>query len=322
MARVFSAIRPSGELHLGNYLGAIKQWLELQKKHECFFAVADYHAITTPFSPKQLARDTRETITWFLAAGLDATRITLFRQSDVAQHTELAWIFSSITPLGELQRMTQFKEKSAQQKGSVNAGLLTYPTLMAADILLYQTELVPVGEDQVQHIELTREIARRFNSRFGKLFVEPKPFLASSPRIMSLSNPNEKMSKTGSSGIALNDSAQTIERKIMTAVTDTRPTPGKMSDGVANLFAILDLFDPAQARKLKQQYDRSELKYVNLKTVVAKTLISQLTPLQKQHDKIIGQHDLVETTLKQGAEKSRKVAQATLNQAKKLVGLL
>lgn len=321
MAKVFSAIRPSGELHLGNYLGAIAQWVELQKQHTCFFAVADYHAITTPFDPKKLPIFTEDLVAWFLAAGLDPKKVTLFRQSDVPEHTELAWLLTAITSLGELERMTQFKEKTAQQKGTVAVGLLSYPTLMAADILLYQAELVPVGEDQVQHIEFTRELVRRFTSRFGKIFTEPKPMLTHFPRIMSLTNPGEKMSKTGTSGIALADSPKTIEHKIMAAVTDTKPTPGTVSAGVANLFGILELFDKPLSSKLRKEYDRGNFKYITLKQALSSTVIKELTPLQKAYDKIINDEGKVKTVLAEGAAKARPVAQKTLIQAKKLMGL-
>lgn len=320
MARVFSAIRPSGELHIGNYLGAIKQWLMLQRKHECFFAVADYHAITTPFDPKTLRKLTNETLAWFLAAGLDPKRVTVVRQSDIPEHTELAWLLTCITPVGDLERMAQFKEKSKQQ--GVMAGLLNYPILMAADILIYRAELVPVGEDQVQHIELTREIARRFNHRFGKLFAEPRVLLTQAPKIMSLTNPEEKMSKTGASGIALSDPPETIERKIMTAVTDTKPQPGTVSAGVANLFSMLRLFDAASATKLKRAYDEGALKYVTLKEILARSIIKELTPIQKQFNKITSQRGLTEAVFKEGAGKARRVAKITLDQAKKLVGVL
>lgn len=321
MAKVFSAIRPSGELHLGNYLGAIKQWVELQHKHTCFFAVADYHAITTPFDPKKLPAFTEDLVAWFLAAGLDPKKVTLFRQSDVPEHTELAWLLTAITPLGELERMTQFKEKITQQKGTVAAGLLSYPALMAADIILYETELVPVGEDQVQHIEFTRETVRRFNNRFGKLFVEPKPLLTTLPRIMSLTNPSEKMSKTGASGIALADPPKIIERKIMAAVTDTKPTPGVVSAGVANLFGILELFDKTLGSRLRREYDQGELKYLTLKQALASAVIKELTPLQKEHDRIVGQRGSVAAVLAEGAIKAQPVARKNLNQAKKMMGL-
>jgi len=321
MAKVFSAIRPSGELHLGNYLGAIKQWVELQQKHTCFFAVADYHAITTPFDPKQLPKVTENLVAWLLAAGIDPNKVTLFRQSDVPEHTELSWLLTAITPLGELERMTQFKEKTAEQKGSVTAGLLSYPTLMAADIILYQAELVPVGEDQVQHIEFTRQLARRFNRRFGKTFTEPKPLLTTCPRIMSLAYPSEKMSKTGASGIALSDPPKIIEHKIMTAVTDTKPTPGKLSAGVANLFGMLEFFDKTQADKLMSEYNQGKLKYLTLKQALAAAVIKELAPMQKEHDRIINQQGLVRDVLADGAAKARPQAKKTLDQAKQLMGL-
>lgn len=320
MARLFSGIRPSGDLHLGNYLGAIKQWVEIQKQHEAIFAVVDYHAITTPFEPKKLKKLTYQTLAWYLAAGLDHRKVTTIRQSDIPEHTELAWLFNAITPLADLERMTQFKEKAAEQRGGVTAGLLNYPVLMAADILLYGAELVPVGADQVQHIELAREIGRRFNSRFGKLFVEPKPLLTKVPKIMSLTNPDQKMSKTGASGIALSDPPSAIRQKVMAAVTDTKPQPPIMSAGVANLFGILTLVAPEEAGKLKKKYDAGTLRYLELKETVASAIIDELAPMQTEFKKISTNPELVWSVFAEGAQKARPQAQATLGKAKALMG--
>src|SRR3989344_519019 len=220
---VFSGIRPTGELHIGNYFGAIKQWLALQKQHHCIFCIVDLHAITTPFDPQTLPAQIKNTAISYLAAGLDPEQCVLFVQSDLPEHIELAWLLGTTCPLGELERMTQFKEKAKKHKKNVTAGLFNYPLLMAADILLYQTELVPVGKDQVQHIELTRELARKFNAKFGQTFTLPKELLSEGQKIMSLQNPKMKMSKTDSpeSVINLTDGPEQIKAKIMRAVTDT-----------------------------------------------------------------------------------------------------
>ncbi len=195
MPRVFSGVRPSGQLHLGNYLGALKNWLILQKRYECLFCIVDYHAITTPFEPKKMKKQIFDLAVRYMAAGIDPQKSIIFVQSQVPEHTELTWILNTITPVGELRRMTQFKEKAKQHPEAVNIGLLDYPVLMAADILLYKAELVPVGEDQIQHVELSRTIVRKFNKIFGQTFPEPKVVLTKAPRIMSLTEPIKKMSK-------------------------------------------------------------------------------------------------------------------------------
>ena len=195
MTKLFSGIQPSGEIHLGNYLGALKNWIKLQKKYDCIFSIVDYHAITVPYSPKTLPENIIETAIILLSIGINPKKSILFVQSTVSEHTELAWILNTITPLGDLKRMTQFKQKAKAHPKAINAGLLNYPILMAADILLYKAEYVPVGEDQLQHLELTRTIARKFNKLFGKTFPEPKPILGKAKRIMSLTNPKNKMSK-------------------------------------------------------------------------------------------------------------------------------
>ena len=213
--RVFSGIRPTGELHIGNYLGAIKQWLELQAKDEVIFCIVDWHAITTPYNPKKLQENILDVAITYLAAGLNPEKCIFFIQSQVKEHSELAWLLETITPLGELERMTQFKEKSKKHKEYINAGLLTYPILMASDILLYQTEAVPVGKDQEQHVELARTIARKFNQKFGNIFKEPKALLPEfGAKILSLQNPNKKMSKTDDNrgSIGLFDEPEEIKK--------------------------------------------------------------------------------------------------------------
>ncbi len=246
--RVFSGIRPTGDVHIGNYLGAIKQWIELQKEHECLFCIVDWHAITTPFEPQKIQKYIQELAVTYLAAGVDAEKNILFVQSHVKEHTELAWLLGTVTPIGELFRMTQYKEKSEKLKEQASAGLLNYPILMAADILLYQTDLVPVGEDQVQHVEMARNIAERFNRKFGETFKIPKAIIPQAgARIKSLSEPEKKMSKTGDSKgcISLFDEPKVIQKKVMAAMTDA----GKEirydlenKPGISNLLTIYSLF--------------------------------------------------------------------------------
>ncbi len=246
--RILSGIQPTGEMHIGNYLGAIKQWIELQEKNECVFFIADLHSLTTPYDPKSLQNLILEKVICYLAAGLNPEKSIIFIQSQVKEHTELCWILNTICPIGELQRMTQYKDKAKKFKKNINTGLLDYPVLMAADILLYKTEGVPVGKDQVQHVELTRTIARKFNQRFGKTFIEPKPLIPKvGAKIMSLAEPKKKMSKTDNpqSYISLFDIPTTIQKKIMAAVTDPdtkiKYDPYK-KPGISNLLIIYSLF--------------------------------------------------------------------------------
>src|SRR6266581_4335386 len=262
MSRIFSGIQPSGSLHIGNYLGAVKNWVELQHKYESFFCIVDYHAITVPYEPRDLRARTAEMALGLFAAGLDPAKCTVFVQSMVPEHTELAWIFNTLTPLGELERQTQFKEK-ARREESVPAGLLNYPVLQAADILLYRAELVPVGEDQVQHLELSREIARKWNSRFGTplvvrkagtskkegasgFFPEPKALLTPARRIMGLDG-QAKMSKSLGNTIDLLESPKSIWEKLRPAVTDPkrvrRSDPG--TPEVCNIYHLHKAFSPA-----------------------------------------------------------------------------
>src|SRR3989339_1253339 len=222
--RILSGIQPTGLIHLGNYFGELKQRINLQKKNDCYFMVVDLHALTIPQNSAQFKQNIESAILDYLAVGLDPKKCTLFVQSQVVGHTELAWILGTLTPLGELERMTQFKEKSSQHKQNINAGLFTYPILQAADILLYKANTVPVGEDQVQHVELTRVIAKKFNNAFGMTFPEPQALLTPTPRVMSLTEPASTMSKSKGEKnyIALSDEPETIRKKIRSAVTDTQ----------------------------------------------------------------------------------------------------
>jgi len=245
--RIFSGIRPTGEIHLGNYLGAVKQWIDLQNQGECIFCVVDLHAITTPYAPQKLQEQIKELAVAYLAAGLDPDKCILFVQSHVKEHAELAWLLGTITPMGELKRMTQFKDKARQHPEYVNAGLFNYPLLMAADILLYKTDAVPIGLDQQQHVELTRAITRYFNNRFGQTLKEPKSLIPETgAKIMSLAEPDKKMSKTGNQKGCINlfEEPESIIKKIAGAVTDTGKEivfDQKKKPGISNLLAIQSL---------------------------------------------------------------------------------
>ncbi|TSC93100.1 MAG: hypothetical protein CEN89_263 [Candidatus Berkelbacteria bacterium Licking1014_7] len=319
--RVFSGIRPTGEIHLGNFLGSVNQWSELQNNYDCVFAVVDYHAITTTFESKELPKAIIETSKWIIASGVDQQKSLIILQSQIPEHTELAWILNCLTPLGELERMTQFKEKREQEtaKSGIMAGLLNYPVLMASDILLYQTDLVPVGEDQVQHIELARDIAKRFNNRFGKVFTIPNYQLSKNARVMSLKNPTEKMSKTGDQGILLSDSAKEIERKIMGATTDTIASD-QMSAGVKNLCNILQTVSPRTYSQMLEKYQKKTLQYLELKKVLAKELISYLLPIQKKYHQISDDQAL--EIFEKSRARAQSLAQKTLSRAKKTIGVL
>lgn len=325
MKRVFSGIRPTGKLHIGNYLGAIKQWVALQEKYECFFCIVDYHAITTPFEPQKMKDQILETVIAYLASGIDPKKSTIFVQSNVKEHTELAWILGTICPLGDLKRMTQFKEKSKQHPEYVNAGLLNYPLLMAADILLYETDLVPVGKDQLQHIELTRELARRFNKIFGKCFKEPKAVLSKiGEKIMSLKEPTKKMAKTDEkeSCIFLFDSPKEIERKIISAVTDSQREiffNEKEKPGISNLLKIYSLFSGKSIKKLEREYKGKG--YFQFKKDLAKLLIEKLEIFRKKREKLLKNENLIKEILEKGGEKAKKIAQKTMKKVKEKIGL-
>jgi tryptophanyl-tRNA synthetase len=322
--RVFSGIRPTGELHIGNYLGSIYQWVKLQNENECFFGIMDYHAITTPFDPKKMERNIFETLIVYLAAGIDPKKSTIFVQSHVKEHTELAWILGTITPLGDLKRMTQFKEKSKKHPEYVNAGLLNYPLLMAADILLYKTDLVPVGKDQVQHVELTREIARRFNKMFGKVFKEPKVLLSEGEKIMSLQDPKKKMSKTDDPKgcILLFDGPEEIEMKIMRAVTDLgreiKYDPVK-KPGISNLLKIYSIFSEKSIEELEEKYKGKG--YEEFKRDLARLLIKKLEVFRKKKKELEKRRVYLKEILRKGAERAEKIAKLTMKEVREKMGL-
>jgi len=323
--RIFSGIRPTGDLHIGNYLGAIKQWLELQEKNECIFCVVDLHAITTPYKENELQKNILETATTYLVAGLDPEKSIIFVQSQIKEHTELAWLLSTITPLGELQRMTQFKEKSKKHSKYINAGLLNYPVLMASDILLYQTDIVPVGKDQKQHVELARTIAGKFNKQFGNTFKIPRALLSKSgAKIMSLQNPKKKMSKTGDPKgcIGLFDEPKEIQKKVITAITDS----GRKIDysqekkpGISNLLTIYSLFSGKSIKEIEKKFKGKG--YAEFKKSLAKFLINSLEPFRKKRKELLKREVYVKEILKQGKRKAQVVAQSTMQDVKKKMGL-
>lgn len=323
--RVFSGIRPTGEIHIGNYLGAIKQWVELQEKTECVFCIVDLHAITTPYVVKKLQKNILEMAKVYLSIGLNPKKCVIFVQSQVKEHAELAWLLSTITPVGDLQRMTQFKEKSAQHKKYINAGLLNYPVLMASDILLYQTDLVPVGKDQAQHVELAREIARRFNKKFGKTFRIPEALVPNlGAKIMSLQNPQKKMSKTDDPAgcIELFDGPEIIKKKVMASVTDSG---GEIrysinsKPGISNLLTIYSLFSGKSIKELEKEFRNRG--YQEFKENLAQLLIKKLEPFRKKKKELDSRPEHLKKILEEGREKASSIAQKTMLEVRSKMGL-
>ncbi len=323
---VFSAAQPSGNLHIGNYLGAIKQWVELQDKYNCIFSIVDYHAITVYQEPQKLREKIMEIAMIYLAAGIDPKKSTIFIQSDISEHTELAWILNTIAKIPELELMTQFKDKAKRFRNKVNIGLFDYPVLMAADILLYKTDFVPVGEDQKQHIEFTRTLARRFNDLYGKIFIEPKEIiLKEGSRIMGLDDPLRKMSKSAENPnnyIALTDEISLIKEKIKRAVTDSGREiiyDKEKKPGISNLLTIYSLLSNKPTEKLEKEY--SGKNYGEFKNDLADVVIDFLVPFQKEFDKLKENPEKVRKILKDGAKKAGVITEKTLNEAKNKIGL-
>ncbi|MDQ3244005.1 MAG: tryptophan--tRNA ligase [Gemmatimonadota bacterium] len=324
-SRIFSGIQPSGELHIGNYLGAVKNWVTLQTEYESFFCIVDYHAITVPYEPEDLRRRTRDMAISLVAAGLDPLKCTLFVQSAVPEHTELAWIFNTVTPLGELERQTQFKDKSGRQE-SISAGLLNYPVLQAADILLYKADLVPVGEDQVQHLELSREIARRWNAKFSAaqdFFPEPKPLLTRSRRIMGLDG-QAKMSKSLGNTVGLLEEPADIWEKLRPAVTDPkrvrRTDPG--TPEVCNIYHLHQTFShPATVEHVAVQCRTAGWGCIDCKRVLFESMEAELTPIRRRAAELKSATSSVDDVLGSGAERARSIARDTLKETKTMMGL-
>lgn len=321
--RVFSGIRPTGDIHIGNYLGAIKQWVKLQEEAECVFCIVDWHAIATPYDLKKIQDYIQDLAITYLVAGLNPKKSILFIQSQVKEHAELAWLLGTVVSVGDLFRMTQYKEKSKELRESPSAGLLNYPILMAADILLYQTDIVPVGKDQKQHVEFAREIARRFNKKFGKTFKLPQAQLPKiGAKIMSLQKPKKKMAKTGDPKgcIGLFDSPKQIKEKIMSAVTDAgkeiKYSPAK-KPGVSNLLTIYSLFGGRSIEDLEEEFEGRG--YAEFKKYLANLLIDSLEPFKKAKKEFSKKE--LQNILDNGAKRARNIAQETITQTRKNMGL-
>ncbi len=334
MNKIFSGIRPSGKLHLGNYLGAIKNWIALQddpQTEQAIFAVVDYHGITTPFDPKTYHQQVMDVVLDFLTVGVNPAKSLLIRQSKIPQHTELAWIFSTITPLGWLDRLPTYLEKKNQVQELGNeraksyqnsAGILTYPLLMAADILVYKSNQVPVGDEQLKHIDVTNEIGSKFNYLFGEVFTVVKPYITEGSHILSLQDPTKKMSKTGDEGIALSDDPDVIRDKIKRAVTDSgkeiKYDPENKS-AISNLLTIYSLLSDREINKIEGEYEGKS--YVEFKNDLAEVIINFLKPLQERYREFSSNMDSVETILSEAEEKARVLAVQTLREVKNRMGL-
>ncbi len=319
---ILSGVQATGRMHIGNYLGALKQFVDIQNegKLQCYFFVADLHALTVPRDPKKLRQDTLEVVAEYIAAGLDPEKSVIFIQNHVLEHAELAWIFNCIVPVGELERMTQYKDKGRGQKETVNAGLLTYPALMAADILLYKPNFVPVGDDQVQHIELSRTIARKFNKQFGETFPEPKPFVKKPLRIMSLKDPSKKMSKTGDDPIYMDDTLSEIQAKLKKAVT---ASGGEGGAGVDNLIYLLEQFgDQATAAQFRGAIKDGSIKYSELKSTLADSIANYFADFRDKKKELLDDKGRLAQILADGADRARAVAQNTMMEVKEKTGLL
>ena len=327
--RIISGIQPSGKLHIGNYLGAIKNWVRLQgsQKNDCFFFIADYHSITEDYNPKQKSKEIFDLAADLLALGLNPKKSVIFQQSQILFHTELAWIFNTLVKIPELKRMTQFKNKASEQKENINMGLFDYPVLQAADILFYKAEAAPVGEDQIQHLELTREIARRFNDKFGKTFPEPKSILTGTPKIMSLTDPTKKMSKSHGekSYIALSDSPETIREKIKSAVSDAGGQ-GKNVGG-NNLLSIFNALTETKEGKTeylnyKKAHEAGKLKYSEFKPRLAELIVNYFAAYRQKRAELSKNPEYVKKILKDGADKASTIAEKTLQEVKQKIGLI
>lgn len=322
--RIFSGIQPTGQIHIGNYLGAIKHWKELQENQECVFCIVDLHSLTIPYEPMNLQKKILETAIAHLAIGINPEKAILFVQSQVREHTELTWLLNTICPIGELQRMTQYKEKSRQFKKNINAGLLNYPILMAADILLYQTDAVPIGKDQKQHLELTKTIAKKFNQKFGQTFKIPQAQIPEiGAKIMALNDPKKKMSKSiPQSCLFLFDEPEEIKKKIMSAITDTGKTIKydlAKKPGISNLLTIYSLFNNQPIKDLEKQFKGKG--YAEFKKSLVKILVNSLEPFRRKRKGLLNREVYVREILNQSAKKAQIIAQSTITDVRKKMGL-
>ncbi len=323
--RIVSGIQPTNQLHIGNYLGAIKQWVELQEKNECIYMIVDLHALTIPYDPKKLQEKIKETVVACIAAGLNPEKSIIFVQSQVKEHSELCWLLNTICPMGELERMTQYKDKSKKFKDNINAGLLDYPVLQTADVLLYKGEAVPVGKDQEQHIELMRSLAKKFNQKFGETFKEPEALISKEgAKIMSLVDPKKKMSKSDDSKscIFLFDSPEDITKKIMSATTDS----GKdviynitKKPGISNLLTIYSLLTDKSTQEIEKEFKGK--KYGEFKKSLAKVVIDYLEPFRRKQKELLTREVYVQEILKQGQARALIIAQSTMSEVRSKMGL-
>ncbi|EQI21824.1 tryptophan--tRNA ligase [Clostridioides difficile] len=323
---IFSGAQPSGKMTLGNYLGAIKNWTELQDNYDCYYSIVDLHAITVPQDPKVLRANTIELLAQYIACGLDPEKNTIFIQSHVKEHVELMWVLNTMTYMGELSRMTQFKDKSQKSEANLNAGLFTYPVLMAADTLLYQTDLVPVGDDQKQHLELARDLANRFNNRFSPTFVVPEGYYPKGgARVMSLQEPTKKMSKSDSNEnafILLADDSDSIKRKIKRSVTDSLGVV-KYNDEQPGIKNLIDIYSNLSKKSVEEIVNMYEGKgYGIFKEDVAEVVSEALRPIREKYVDLLNNKDYLEKIYSMGAEKAEKQARKTLRKVYKKVGFI
>lgn len=324
---VLTAAQPTGKLHLGNYLGAVKNWGELVENNDCYFGVADMHAITIPYVPADLKKNVYNCVAQFMACGLDAEKCNLFVQSSIVGHAELAWILGCICPLGQLERMTQFKDKAAKHKDALNSGLLYYPVLMASDILIYNADIIPVGEDQKQHIELTRDLAQKFNSKYSDTFKMPEPFIPKSgARIMSLQSPDSKMSKSDpnqNGTLYIVDEPNVLAKKIMSAVTDSggevRFDPANKA-GVSNLMGIMASLSGMSYTQIEDEFRGKG--YGDFKKAVADVVVEKLAPVRERYLEISADKRLVEAAVKRGNEAAQRRVNKTMAKVYRKVGFL
>ena len=323
---IFSAIQPSGTITLGNYLGALRNWVKLQDDYNCIFAVADLHAITVRQEPKAFKQNILNAYALLLACGIDTEKSLFFIHSHVHTHAELAWVLNCYTQFGELSRMTQFKDKSAKHADNVNAGLFAYPSLMAADILLYKSDMVPVGADQKQHLELSRNIAERFNGIYGNTFTVPEPYISTvGARVMSLQDPSKKMSKSDenvNSWVAVLDKPDTIMKKFKRAVTDSEAVVkvGEGKDGINNLIGIMSAVTGKTADEIAVEFEGKG--YGDFKTAVAEAVIEEVKPIQARFEEYINNKDYLVEQYRKSAEIAEKISQRTLDKAMKKIGFI
>lgn len=325
--KILSGIQSTGKLTLGNYLGAINNWVQMQEEYDCYYMIANLHSLTVRNDPETLRNNTLKVLAMYVAAGLDPEKNTIFIQSQVKEHAELGWILDCYTYMGELSRMTQFKDKAAKHADNINAGLFTYPALMAADILLYQANLVPVGQDQQQHLEITRDIAERFNKLYGKTFTIPEGYYGkASAKIMGLQDPTAKMSKSATNPndvILLEDEPDVIIKKFKKAVTDSenkvRFDP-ENKPGVSNLMQIYSSITGLKMEEIEKEFENSG--YGDFKTKVAETAVAKFEPIQKKYKELLENKEYLEKIYTEGANRARKLASKTLDEVKERIGIL